>query len=285
MREANNRTRYLFNGKELDNETNLYYYGARYFEPQIMTWYGVDLLTEKYPFNSSYVYCNANPVKYVDPDGRELLAFYATQANNETTEEEAKGNRILESGFYKAFAAHKNDNTICIAAHGNTKGIYPYGINPSYTPGLNGPILVGKFSSFLLEESEKYRQNLAEGKTSLIILFSCKTGSNGNIAEKVSRILDVMILAPTLDAHATPNRFHGVGTLRKKGEKKWVEPGGCWRLFYKGKVIATFDPRSVPEIGNPDEFVEKYKRQYIFREKGFFALLKYLLTGKSEFDQ
>ena len=60
------RTRYLFNGKELDTETNLYYYGARYFEPREILWYGVDPLTEKYPFNSGYVYCNGNPVKYVD---------------------------------------------------------------------------------------------------------------------------------------------------------------------------------------------------------------------------
>ena len=70
VREANYRTRYLFNGKELDTETNLYYYGARYFEPNIAVWYGVDPLTEKYPFTSSYVYCDGNPVKYVDPDGK-----------------------------------------------------------------------------------------------------------------------------------------------------------------------------------------------------------------------
>ena len=63
------RTRYLFNGKELDTETNLYYYGARYFEPREILWYGVDPLTGKYPFNSGYVYCNANPVRYADPTG------------------------------------------------------------------------------------------------------------------------------------------------------------------------------------------------------------------------
>ncbi|MBP5317813.1 MAG: RHS repeat-associated core domain-containing protein, partial [Paludibacteraceae bacterium] len=67
------RTRYLFNGKELDNETNLYYYGARYFEPKEILWYGCDPLREKYPFTSSYVYCNGNPVKFVDPDGRVVM--------------------------------------------------------------------------------------------------------------------------------------------------------------------------------------------------------------------
>ena len=64
------RTRYLFNGKELDTETNLYYYGARYFEPNIAVWYGVDPLAIMYPFNTGYVYCSANPVMRIDPDGR-----------------------------------------------------------------------------------------------------------------------------------------------------------------------------------------------------------------------
>ena len=27
---------YLFNGKELDSETGLYYYGTRYYDPKVM---------------------------------------------------------------------------------------------------------------------------------------------------------------------------------------------------------------------------------------------------------
>ena len=60
-----------FNGKELDSETGLYYYGARYYEPVLAMWYGVDALAEKYPNMGGYVYCVGNPVKFVDPDGNE----------------------------------------------------------------------------------------------------------------------------------------------------------------------------------------------------------------------
>ena len=60
-----------FNGKELDSETGLYYYGARYYEPTLAMWYGEDALTEKYPNVGGYVYCVGNPVKLVDPDGNE----------------------------------------------------------------------------------------------------------------------------------------------------------------------------------------------------------------------
>ena len=60
---------YKFNGKELDEETGLYYYGARYMDPQISMWLGVDPLTEKYISVSGYVYCIGNPIRFVDPNG------------------------------------------------------------------------------------------------------------------------------------------------------------------------------------------------------------------------
>lgn len=63
---------YLFNGKELDEETGLYYYGARYLNPTSGIWLSVDPLFEKYVGMSPYNYCAGNPVKFVDPDGREL---------------------------------------------------------------------------------------------------------------------------------------------------------------------------------------------------------------------
>ena len=46
---------YKFNGKQFDEETGLYYYGARYLNPVASLWYGVDPLAEKYPNYSSYI--------------------------------------------------------------------------------------------------------------------------------------------------------------------------------------------------------------------------------------
>ncbi|MBR6042777.1 MAG: RHS repeat-associated core domain-containing protein [Paludibacteraceae bacterium] len=61
---------YLFIAKELDEETGLYYYGARYLNPSIALWLSTDPLQGKYPGMSPYNYCAGNPVKLVDPDGR-----------------------------------------------------------------------------------------------------------------------------------------------------------------------------------------------------------------------
>ena len=62
-------TPYKFNGKELDEETGLYYYGARYMNPRLSIWYGCDPLQEKYPNISSYTYCHSNPITRLDEDG------------------------------------------------------------------------------------------------------------------------------------------------------------------------------------------------------------------------
>jgi RHS repeat-associated protein len=62
-------TPYLFNGKELDEETGLYYYGARYLNPTNGMWLSVDPLWEKNIDASPYSYCHGNPVKMIDPDG------------------------------------------------------------------------------------------------------------------------------------------------------------------------------------------------------------------------
>lgn len=64
------RTPYKFSGKELDEETGLYYYGARYYDPRASIWLSVDPLAEQYPNVNPYVYCFQNPVNLIDPDGR-----------------------------------------------------------------------------------------------------------------------------------------------------------------------------------------------------------------------
>jgi len=61
-------TPYLFNGKELDEETGLYYYGARYYDAKTSVWQSVDPLAEK--TMQPYSAFNNNPIRFIDPDGR-----------------------------------------------------------------------------------------------------------------------------------------------------------------------------------------------------------------------
>jgi RHS repeat-associated protein len=78
---------YKFNAKEFDDETGLYYYGARYFDSKLSVWLSVDkpLIDGTYlrgehdggVYNSynlnSYSYCRQNPILYVDPDGNQYV--------------------------------------------------------------------------------------------------------------------------------------------------------------------------------------------------------------------
>ena len=73
---------YKFNGKELNQETGQYYYGARYMNPVTNIWYGVDALTEKYPTIGGYVYCVGNLIKFVDLDGKDIFPVLFQTINN-----------------------------------------------------------------------------------------------------------------------------------------------------------------------------------------------------------
>jgi RHS repeat-associated protein len=68
-------TPYKFTSKELDAETGLYYFGARYYDPKTSVWLSVDLLAEGKPWMTSYHYCSNNPVNKIDPDGRNDFTF------------------------------------------------------------------------------------------------------------------------------------------------------------------------------------------------------------------
>jgi len=71
------KNRKQFTGKEQDEGTNLYYFGARYYDAEIGRWTQIDnmamfaassLLTDPQALNL-YTYARNNPIALVDPDG------------------------------------------------------------------------------------------------------------------------------------------------------------------------------------------------------------------------
>lgn len=63
---------FKFSGKESLTRVglDLYDFGARMYSPSAMRWMTMDPLCEKFYDISPYVYCNGNPIRFVDPDGR-----------------------------------------------------------------------------------------------------------------------------------------------------------------------------------------------------------------------
>ena len=74
-------TPYLFNAKEFDEETGLYYYGARYYDPRLSLWISVDPLQEEKPWFMPYHYCSVNPINRIDEDGNsdDVVQFWKNE--------------------------------------------------------------------------------------------------------------------------------------------------------------------------------------------------------------
>lgn len=60
--------RYRYSGKERDDETGMYYYGARYYAPWIGRWFSCDPLIPGSGHNG-FAFCRQNPIVRKDSDG------------------------------------------------------------------------------------------------------------------------------------------------------------------------------------------------------------------------
>ena len=61
--------RHRFTGHEHDAESGYDYHGARYFQPEVGRYLGVDVMANSRSAMSTYIYVQANPVNRIDPNG------------------------------------------------------------------------------------------------------------------------------------------------------------------------------------------------------------------------
>jgi len=68
--------RYKYVGKERDEETGLYYYGARYYADWLCRFVSVDPLQNQYPQLTPYNYAGNKPITHIDIDGMQGTGDY-----------------------------------------------------------------------------------------------------------------------------------------------------------------------------------------------------------------
>ena len=175
-------TPYLFNGKELDLETGLYYYGARYMEPYGSIWYGVDPLTEEKPWASGYNFVQNNPIMRFDPNG--LTDYTLNKKTGDVKQVGEKNNapdRVLKTKR-KGEVKYNNKGQAKVAIDNIEQGILSDGMNFKENDeiievGGKGEASVEGVKSFTLQLSEYIGKELKG--------FSYSANTSGNITDMV----------------------------------------------------------------------------------------------------
>jgi RHS repeat-associated protein len=239
IEERNNtwNTPYLFNAKELDEETGLYYYGARYYDARSSVWLSTDPLQEKYPNVSSYAYCVNNPVKFVDPDGKEKIIYY-----------------LIPSLDSYHSSMYPDDGAIHIFTHSSSRILGLEGFMGYNKVRVWG----GSDLAFVLEQDSKTWKNRAEGEKLTIVIHGCNVAneeSGISLAEKISaspEFKNYTIIAPDKKfiIGDVDGKFEYIGVYGDKtinGETIVnYEDKGNWVVFENGKKVKTIPGDQMP---------------------------------------
>lgn len=182
--------RYRYVGKERDEESGLYYYGARYYAPWLARFVSVDPLQEKYPFYTPYQYAGNNPSSFTDLDGRE------TQ-DNDTTHVEKN-----EPQSYKSFIDPPITSPLLtprlMPGPQNMPLSPPTTVRPPTGPGLGPVVLIpilyelNKYlaDASVLEEDEQYEFTYNEYVKLVTLESGYITGSPGDLHHRVNYLID-----------------------------------------------------------------------------------------------
>lgn len=175
--------RYRYVGKERDDETGLYYYGARYYAAWLCRFVSVDPLKDKFSQLNPYNYAGNKPVTWMDIDGMQSPAEETPPATvpNESglaTVQASPGTDFRRNPSAqpvpteappKVFSQTPPDNPQVGDILGSTIQRTDYAIN--------GDILSGDNGSWFSGESANYWLYIYTGDSWAIVGFSFPDGS------------------------------------------------------------------------------------------------------------
>ena len=226
-------------GKERDEETGYGYFGARYYWSSVLTgWLSVDPLSDKYPNISPYNYCMWNPVKLVDPNGKDTIYSFALTSMNEN--QNRKNRLIIE--WMRSLG--DNPALFIISMHGHPEYMEYVNGNDGSNPDQVQKMTPKMLANMIRMGANLYSDNESKNLQTIFLLYSCTTGKSGNsFGKQLSEELPLSIVfAPigSLFLYSGQKIDNAEAIYNNKGELFKKGPHQAWCIFMNGKLVKLF---------------------------------------------
>ena len=229
-----NKLPFRFTGKEMDEETGLYYYGARYLDPKYSRWLSGDPALGDYipkaPIDDEakkhnenlpgmggvfnvvnlhlYHYAGNNPVKYTDPDGKIVIAPAVVWGINAI---------LLMIGAHHVASSNKGDKLYQQIANGNTKEFSSTDLYHLYKSGKGKNVTLSQVGlSSKIQKAVASNPALTKNKGSVQSRFINQLKAGG-ASEKFERTYDFESVVFAIGGATVSGQFDGTVTKNENG--------------------------------------------------------------------
>ncbi len=271
--------RYRYTGKERDEETGLYYHGARYYIPWLCRWGAVDPMESKYAGMSPYNYSFNNPIKYTDKKGREPetttpTTTYSTPDGGKVSIPTSDEDSAIE--LNKVYFGKDRSQSITFGqtslfqftiSEGELNGVYQakFKLNEDGT---------WEFGGYFNQHGNKYQEGPNSGSTSADVSSgsSSGSGSDGNSNSTSSNAGDVSLPNPK-------NTKETIKAAEDEKDKKKVTTAGFangegspqdlinWGVGLIGSGLETLKMSQVTELKNLTKELDAVQKANQISEK------------------
>ena len=243
---------YKYNGKELDlmHGLNTYDYGARQYNPVTAHWDRVDPLCEKYYSMSPYNYCGNNPIKFIDPNGKDNINFLEKEDRDKTDYSQYENNT---PGVINVWAHGVKENKY--SEYASYLRVITYVDGNKIIKDINN---ADDFARYVLSQSREWEK--CKGENITIVLHSC---SSSQLAKELSGSdiftgKNITFVAPNNTLHTDVYKnggkntyifdklyFHqdNNGNLNPQSYKTEI---GQWNVYRDGKFVKKYNKHAQP---------------------------------------